>query len=428
MKRNREKRQRNYNFVCAKMLFGLCIVYLTFCNFKILIRLTATDNNINSIRSAKKIASKPQINKSSKKVLHKTNEKVIRETREVETPHPDSSCLLKTDSKLLVSVSLVIHSTIDRLWLMEETCHRWKGPIVLVVYFHQTNAKNNPWMQVLDWKKACPQVKLIPVPAVQGEEDWQYPVNKLRNIGLNALETQLFLMMDVDFLPSENLEAAIQRYFLPTSEFYSLDNDSQQQQRIAMVVPAFERKNATCSSPKECQSFLTKYRQFIPRSFEEIGPCVKRGSCEVFHAEEFLEGHLTTGTESWLKGDFSDSALKSNIPRKINCFTSYEYEPYVVLPWCNGSTPYYDERFFGYGKNKIEYISHLRFLNYSFHVLPEGFLVHYPHPKSKAHGIFRRERKYGFRKTMDDLYVDFLKGLNKTYGQPILRQCESSNQ
>ena len=43
-----------------------------------------------------------------------------------------------------------------------------------------------------------------------------------------------------------------------------------------------------------------------------------------------------------------------------------------------------------YGKNKIEWLHHLRWLRWRFFVLPKGaFVVHVPHPKSKANGAWR---------------------------------------
>ena len=426
MKRNRVlvNKRRSCLFVCARISLGLCIVYSTISYFRLLFQFTRNDRKL---RSAKKNPIK------SKKLANKTKDDGIVNINPLPTVKPlrtNVTCPLLAESTSKVSISLVMHSTVNRLWIMEETCRRWKGPIVLVIYYHPTKTKSLPWMLVLDWKKACPQVKLVPVEAPEGEEEWQYPVNKLRNKGLDALETSLFLMMDIDFLPSGNLEAAIHSHFLPAPTVNSGDSDmwQQQQQKIAMVVPAFERKNADCTSISGCKKFLKLDPDFIPLSFEDMGTCNKKGNCGVFHADEFVEGHLTTGTEFWLKGDFYDydPVLDVDVPRKITCFHSFNYEPYVVLPWCKGSTPYYDERFYGYGKNKIQYISHLRFLNYSFQVLPEGFLVHYPNPKSKANGIFRRESKFHHRQSMSDLYEEFLRELNETYAEPTLRQCEST--
>ena len=44
--------------------------------------------------------------------------------------------------------------------------------------------------------------------------------------------------------------------------------------------------------------------------------------------------------------------------RRLECFGSSRYEPYLVLPLTG--TPRYDERFSGYGKNKIQFVQHVR--------------------------------------------------------------------
>jgi hypothetical protein len=52
---------------------------------------------------------------------------------------------------------------------------------------------------------------------------------------------------------------------------------------------------------------------------------------------------------------------------------------------------YYDERFMA-GKNKIQHVAHLRVHGYQFAILPEGFIVHYPHRESKAKKAGRMSR------------------------------------
>ena len=39
----------------------------------------------------------------------------------------------------------------------------------------------------------------------------------------------------------------------------------------------------------------------------------------------------------------------------------------------------FDERFVGYGKNKVQLLVHLRRAGYAFDVLGGGFVVHFPH-------------------------------------------------
>ena len=320
------------------------------------------------------------------------------------------------------SVSLVMQSTLDRLWLLEETCERWKDPIVLVVYINndeldRIGEQNKPWMNAFDWDEKCPQVTIIPYFGDESEETRQYPVNKLRNVGLDALQTTHFMVVDVDFVPSETLGSAIR------DNFSSLEGH-----RDALVVPAFERKNDEqhrCDTIAKCQELLREDSDFIPSDFNHLRECVHKEECIVFQSDVNWEGHYTTRSDTWLRGEWYeyDNDLKNEKrPRKINCFHTFRYEPYVVLRWCNGSTPYYDERFHGYGKNKIEYISHMRYVGYKFAVLPNGFIVHHPHPESNAKESWNNNQN-NMHENMDRLYYNFLDEIEMLHGEPYLSMC-----
>jgi predicted glycosyltransferase involved in capsule biosynthesis len=113
----------------------------------------------------------------------------------------------------------------------------------------------------------------------------------------------------------------------------------------------------------------------------------------------------------------------------------------VVIRWCPGSSstatsaqssntttirpvaPYYDERFHGYGKNKIEFIAHLRLAFYQFAILPRGFIVHNPHVESKSKQAWNNVSSSissagvanNLHVDMDRLYPVFLKELIQKY-------------
>jgi hypothetical protein len=149
----------------------------------------------------------------------------------------------------------------------------------------------------------------------------------------------------------------------------------------------------------------------------------------------------------WLAGEWYDENLAAKTVRggtrmdttrrsikTVQCFDSFRYEPYVVLRWCPAGqsepqrigqsapqriAPYYDERFHGYGKNKIQHVVHLRAMGYQFAILPEGFFVHFPHPKSKAKKRWRNVEDSKLRVAMDKLYVNFLRELFIKYRDTV---------
>jgi Glycosyl-transferase for dystroglycan len=373
-----------------------------------------------------------------------------------------SSCtrnLSNTD----LSVTLVIQSTIDRIWILNETCLRWKSPIVLVVAM-RPNQRTDPIYastfhdHVTQWKESCTQLNVMVYhlnPETESSPE-QYPVNTLRNVALDAVRTSHVLVMDVDFVPSNQLDEIIQLVLseqllnLPKNNDISSSSSSNNDanNHVAMVVPAFERVvHPPCTTDTECANYLQIDSSFIPRTFDELKECYENRECIVFQKEVNWEGHSSTRTKAWLqKKWYRDDDDESNNNQQVNndkqtslnirtipCFDSLRYEPYVVVRWCpittneNESTPtdhppkvspvapYYDERFHGYGKNKIQLISHLRIMGYQFNVLPQGFIVHNPHIESAAKDTWNNINENTLHHTMDALYQTFLHKLVEKY-------------
>jgi glycosyltransferase-like protein LARGE len=92
---------------------------------------------------------------------------------------------------------------------------------------------------------------------------------------------------------------------------------------------------------------------------------------------------------------------------------SSRYEPYVIVPRLP-STPLYNEGFSGYGKNKIQFVMHLRYAGFKFRVLPFGFVTHMQHSKSALKGQWE-DSATGHRDEMDALFRHFIEGLHATH-------------
>jgi len=152
----------------------------------------------------------------------------------------------------------------------------------------------------------------------------------------------------------------------------------------------------------------------VPLDMAGLKQCMARKKCIVFQSDNSWDSHSTTNSAVWLR--------EENKVRPLSCFHTNRYEPYVVVRH-GPSTPPYDERFSGYGKNKIQHVVHLRRLGFSFAVLPLEFLVHVPHPKSSAKVAW--SSSYAVHKQVDGLYKRFLKELDTLPTKPTVTICPS---
>lgn len=383
----------------------------------------------------------------------------VLQTLEKDLSHSHNSCPKDGFSLPLdVSVTLVIQCSLDRIWLLSETCARWSDPIVLVVYLSSdvvsldSSERTSSINSIAKVMAECPQMTVIP--HIHGNEGKKgevstYPVNVMRNKGLDAVKTSHVLIMDVDLIPSADLSHVVKDNIKDQiAVAQSTKKKANEIPITAIVVPAFERKvNPPCQDIESCRGYLQKDSKFLPLLFNDLRECIEEEDCIVFQDDMNWEGHHTTQSKKWLKKQWYEGGPLSNEKdddkvkessrtiRQIKCFDSLRYEPYIVIPWCPSTktshapplTPYYDERFYGYGKNKIQHISHLRFRGVPFFVLPQGFVVHHPHPESSVKQVWNGSRqKNSLHRNMDMLYQGYINELEEEYADVdnAVPQCD----
>jgi hypothetical protein len=297
-------------------------------------------------------------------------------------------------ASLLMQTTLATQLSIDRFWLLEEICQRWKEPLVAVVYFGPGHPTPD-----LDFSLSlrdrllsadCPwDVHLILYvddenPYDKGDADTSssssnrnsrppYPINLLRNLALEAVRTSFVFMVDVDFLPSVTLADDIRAAWKTrrvAREAWSRQKanenqlDKQTWTREALVVPALEM-NLRDHQPAFLEN-PTQFTHSIPRTWDQLALCIGTNLCTPFH-ENFHRAHGSTRTDLWLQQEWYHSynsgncdGMSANVRdlRRVACVDAPGYEPYTVLPWCydradsSDLTPFYDERLAGYGWNK----------------------------------------------------------------------------
>lgn len=337
-------------------------------------------------------------------------------------PKPDVPCFYDEDVPRLVSVqtwkskktrpresiTLMTQLSDDRLKMLENQCYSWNDPLVAIVYIPL-------------YKKSPDDTTIIPTypnttldDAVRGIDAFhyfmektascvltielvgqfldpldpeEYPINALRNRAIKLAETEVIFMLDVDFVACAGLGMEAPGYRDPTVYNQLVELTSQKK---ALVLPAFE-------ITKRNQDLIMG--QNFARNMAVAGKSVMRekylsGQVDAFNGQDAPWGHGPTNTSKW---------IMLEAPMTYRAFYQPKYEPFLVLnkkvlPWC-------DERFVGYGGNKIAFINQLRGEGFTFHVHPFGYVIHVPHVKTKAANTFVLAKRRGAS------YMDHLRAL-----------------
>jgi hypothetical protein len=292
------------------------------------------------------------------------------------------------------SCTLVTQTNLERIWALSAIVERWQGKIAVTVLFPLNTSRETVARTTGHFPTRVTVLNVI-------HKGGEYPINILRNMAVKLVNTSHYLVIDVDLVPSVGLEQLI------------LHEDMGQwlvHPRMALVVPVFE-----FSSDVRCPDTSSECVSLLPASFQELSACMEQQRCQVHHQIFSNTSHSTTDHKHWL----SPNLKKGTYP--ILCFDSIRYEPYVVLPHLP-DTPKYNDRFVGHGQNKIQFITHLRYVGFNFRVLARGFLFHQAHQMS-AGKVAWLDIDSGLNKRMTQLFQDFKVSLERKYLAPSVPLC-----
>ena len=134
----------------------------------------------------------------------------------------------------------------------------------------------------------------------------------------------------------------------------------------------------------------------LPSTKKDVLACVEKGLCNRFR--------VASRTHSYHFDEWNTLPPTTYVT-DVACMENDIQEPYIVVKRSE-KLPQFDERFVNYGKNKVQWITHLRLLGYKYTVLSQSFAIDVPHPKSKiAEDWFAEGSKTNWRTKMH-VYVD----------------------
>ncbi|CAH2055874.1 unnamed protein product, partial [Iphiclides podalirius] len=270
-------------------------------------------------------------------------------------------------------VTLVLQLSMDRLQFLERLVKYWEGPLSAAIYLSDCEVTKFESF-IRDWSGTLSSRRNIGYHLVFKHDAVHYPVNYLRNVALENVNTPYVFLMDVDFVPMAGLYDHL-RYAIKLINPYA--------QKKCLVVAAFETQ---------------RYRASPPRSKAALRARLA-GDVAPFRAREWPRGHRATNYSRWLAAD---------VPYEVEWQS--DYEPYLVV---HRSVPKYDTRFSGFGWNKVSHSVELRAQGYRAVVLPGAFVVHTPHAPSHDITAFRADPRY--RICLALLKQEFMEDLKRKY-------------
>ena len=214
-----------------------------------------------------------------------------------------------------------------------------------------------------------------------------YPINTLRNLAINFIDTSHFLNLDMDLWPSCYLDNGVS----PVDGLYEglslISTFLLNQDRIAFVLPAFQftpKKRAICKEVENCFNSLSRY---LPKDKPSLLRCMRNKVCQI--ANGFLPTHVCFLIDSHFQRFVDDDWWTfSTSVQDLPCIPYAIMEPYTLLKRTE-STPLYDDNFINYGYNKVQFIDELEYkgkrwiidlcIGYIFKVLTVGFGFDIPH-------------------------------------------------
>ncbi|KAF9392112.1 hypothetical protein CPB97_004117 [Podila verticillata] len=249
-------------------------------------------------------------------------------------------------------VTMIAQYSKSRLYRFEHSIRVWPGPISIVLFL-ATNDDIADVKAYFDQKGKLSLYDNVVLTIVKPNYSLgthkRYPINHLRNVGIQTAMTDYIFVMDADFVP--------------TTKLYSFAK--------TFIVSQLEKTNYPTAYVIPCVAIKEEYKEKFPDTIQELQPLMKSGMAYITDPRA---GHGPTGTKL-----FMNPHIYGNSPAFEVCFES-QWEPYYIVNK-NQPHPYYDERFKNQGGDKQSHALMMNAIGFKFLVLRDHFMYHMDHPK-----------------------------------------------
>jgi len=254
-------------------------------------------------------------------------------------------------------------------------CKAWGGPLSVAVYLPiQFLALDENYGTIYDLRSKLDELHeeaeleglctmdIVLLTEPRSEQDaWAYPYNANRNQAIARVKTKLLLLLDVDFLPNKDMRKDILR-----SAMWKETLIATHERNEVFVLPAFETGQSLT-----LKRGLKVAKDASSTSKEGLKDLFDSGKVTRF-APFFKKGHGATDYTKWFRSS-----------KVYEIEVDLGYEPFILMS--RSKVPWFDERFRGYGWDKIIHIHHLAKSGFQFVVHPSAWVVHRPHAPSQAY-------------------------------------------
>ncbi|KAH8926065.1 glycosyltransferase family 49 protein [Atractiella rhizophila] len=289
--------------------------------------------------------------------------------------------------------------TSNRFKVFSDLVERYQGPISVCIHSPPSPAILEPILDALHTLYESSQTFATYVDVHLVIDPFERQFNMWRNVAKFFARTDYSMLLDVDFWPDPTFNSRI---------VLDLEGEAKRMMRdgtMALVIPAFEFNKQEDGLDHDT----------FPTDKSELLELVKAKKIDMFH-KSWAPGHGTTNYTRY---------YESNEIYRAQGYT-HSYEPYAIY---RKDTPWFDERFIGYGGNKAAGLFELYLSGVQFYVHSHHFLIHQSHPYQErtraAERRYNRKLYINYREELCFRYLTHLIDVIQTpRARNLLTECK----